>query len=368
MPEVRVETSLAGVDRKAWNALFRNETEDYDYLRAIEASGLAGFRWRYLLAFEAERLVAAAPAFLMDYALETTLDGRLRRWAAALRRIAPGLLTLRVGCIGSPCTERALFGVAPDVAVGARRALLKAMVVALEAAARAEGCQVVALKDVAVDDAEALGAGARELGYCAVASQPSADLVIDFADLDTYTARLSASARKDMRRKLKVEARVRVEVRREVDDVLPRIMELYAETRARADLALETLTPEYFRAVLREKAEGAMMVLYWQGEDLLAANLLLADGATLVDKYFCMEADRGRALNLYFLSWFTNVRFCLETGRTRYVAGQAAEDVKRRLGSRLSGSAHYFRHRNPLHQAILSAAAPLFASGPELAA
>lgn len=368
MPEVRVVASLDEVDRAAWNRLFPGEAEDHDYLRAIEAAGLIGFRWRYALAFEGGALVAAAPGFLMDYALETTLDGRWRRWASAVRRLAPRLLTLRAACIGSPCTERALVGFAPEVPSGVRSDLMKALVVGFETAARAEGCDLVALKDVAAADLAAWSAGARDLGYCGLASQPSADLAIDFADVDAYAARLSASARKDMRRKLRVRDQVRVEVRQDVDDVMPRIMDLYAQTRARADLALETLTPDYFRGVLKALPGRAMMVLYWEGEDLLAANLLIAEGPTLVDKYFCMDGVRGRALNLYFLSWFTNIGLCLSSGRTRYVAGQAAEDVKRRLGSRLTATAHYFRHRNPLHQAILVALAPLFATGPELPA
>ena len=343
------------------------EPEDYDYLRAVERAGLEGFRWRYVLGFAGGTLVAAAPAFLMDYALETTLDGGWRRWAERLTRLVPGLLTLKAGCIGSPCTERALFGWAPHLDAEARGAWLRGLLGAFEARCRAEGCAVVALKDVAAADG-VLCADARERGYTSVASQPSADLPIDFPDLHAYAARLSPGARKDMRRKLRVQDRVRVELRREIDDVLPRVMGLYAETRARADLALETLTPDYFRAVLAQMDGRATMVLYWQGEDLLAANLLIAQGETLIDKYFCMEAVRGRALNLYFLSWFTNVRLCLETGCTRYVAGQAAEDIKRRLGSRLSGSAHYFRHRNRLCHALLTLAAPLFATGPEAAA
>ena len=95
---------------------------------------------------------------------------------------------------------------------------------------------------------------------------------------------------------------------------------------------------------------------------LLAANLLLQDGDTLLDKYFCMDAARGRAFNLYFLSWFTNVRLCLEGGRTRYQAGQAAYGAKLRLGSQLTRTANYFRHRHPLLNAVLRLAAPLFAA------
>lgn len=362
MLDVAFAESLAQVDRGAWNALFTDEVEDYDYLLAIEQAGLEGFRLRYVLVHEEDLLVAAAPAFLMGYRLETTMAGAARRMAERVRRVTPGLFVLRLACIGSPCTERALIGLPQDAEPERRRALFKALVRGFEAAAGRHRCGLVALKDVAGDVLAMCSDEAASLGLRAVGSLPSADLPIDFPDLDRYYERLSASARKDMRRKLRTLGQVRVEMRTNVDDVLDRIMELYAETRARAEATFEALTPAYFQGVLRAMPGRAAVVLYYEGENLLAANLLIHDDRTLVDKYFCMEGSRGRDLNLYFLSWFTNVRLCLESGWTRYHAGQAAQDVKLRLGGRLTESAHYFRHRNPFWNVVLQALAPLFAS------
>jgi len=364
MPEVRVVETLAGVERAQWSALFPGEIEDYDYLTAIERSGLPGFRWRYVLAYEGADLVAAAPAFLTHYPLETTLTGTGRRVAEALRRLVPGLLTLRLACIGSPCVEKALIGVSPAAQPARRAALVQSLLAGFEAAARREGCGLIGLKDVAEADQAAWSAGVTARGYRAIASLPIAYLQIDFTDLDQYCARLSASTRKDMRRKLRALDRVRIEVRGEVDDVIDQIMVLYAETRDRAEMSLEALTPDYFRGVLREMPGRALIVLYFDGSRLLAANLLLQDGVTLLDKYFCMDAVQGRALNLYFLSWFTNVRLCVEAGRKTYQAGQAGYGAKLRLGARLAGTANYFRHRNPILNGVLRLAAPLFAVGP----
>ena len=367
MLDVRIVESLSAVSRDAWAAVFPGEIEDYDYLTVIERSGLEGFRWRYVLAYEAAELVAAAPAFLTDYALETTLTGASRCVAGVVRRVFPALLTLRLACIGSPCTETALIGILPRIDPGLHGALMDALVTGFEAAARREGCSLIGLKDVVV--AGRPGWSARALGYRAIDSLPVAYLDIDFPSLDRYSQRLSASARKDMRRKLRALEGVRIEVRTQVDDVIDRIMALYGETRSRAEMSLEALTPAYFQGVLREMPGRALIVLYFDGDDLLAANLLLRDGATLLDKYFCMDAVRGRAFNLYFLSWFTNLRLCLEGGLTRYQAGQAAYEVKLRLGSRLTRTANYFRHRNPVLNALLRLAAPSFAADavPEIA-
>jgi len=91
---------------------------------------------------------------------------------------------------------------------------------------------------------------------------------------------------------------------------------------------------------------------------------LLQGEGVLLDKYFLMDAARGRPLNLYFLSWFTNVRLCLERGLTRYQSGQAAYHNKLRLGSRLTRTSIYFRHRNPVFNAVMQRFAPLFAADP----
>ena len=103
MPEAQVVDSLAAVERGDWQALFGDEPEGYDYLMAVEQAGLEGFRWRYVLVREGGRLIAAAPAFLTEYALETTLTGAGKHIFQGLRRIVPGALTVRLACIGSPC-------------------------------------------------------------------------------------------------------------------------------------------------------------------------------------------------------------------------------------------------------------------------
>ena len=362
MPELRVIDSLAQVEKSTWDRLFPGEIEGYDYLSVAEAAGLEGFRWRYLLVEEQGRLVAAAPAFLTAYPLETTLAGAARRVADGLRRVAPDALTLRLACIGSPCTETALLGFDPDVTPPEKPKLLRRIVAGLEQVAARERCGLLGIKDVAEDDSALWTQAAPD--YRAISSLPSASLRIDFPSLDKYLERLSAATRKDMRRKLKALSQVRIEVRGNIDDVLDRVMALYRETRARAEMALEDLTPAYFQGVLQQLGGRAFCTIYWQGDDLLAVNLLLQDGDTLLDKFFCMDAERGRPLNLYFLSWFTNVRLCLERGLAHYRTGQAGCENKLRLGSRITRTANHFRHRNALLNGGLRLVAPLFAADP----
>lgn len=365
MPDFRVIDSLSAVGRDPWRALFPGAAEDYDYLAAVEAAGLKGFQWRYAVAYEGDRLVAAAPGFTTRYGLETTLTGLGRSIAGGLGRIAPEALTLRLGCLGSPCTETAILGLAADAVTPAEE-LVRGLVAAFEAAALGDGCQLLGVKDVPQSAQPTWAAALAPLGYRAIAGQPIARLALEFASIDGYLAGLSASARKDMRRKLRTQDKVRIEVRENVDDVIDRIMALYAETLARAEMSFEELTPAYFQGVLARMPGRSTCVLYYAGEDLLAANLLVEEGVTMVDKFFCMDAVRGRPLNLYFLSWFTNLQLCLARGRTCYQAGQAAYSNKLRLGSDLVRTHNYFRHRNALVNGALRLVAPMFAADPTL--
>lgn len=366
MPEVSIINSLAEVDRYAWSSLFPGEIEDYDYLRAVEASGLPGFRWRYILVTEGASLRAAAPVFVTDYKLDTTLPRGGREIIAPVRRISPRFMRLGLACLGSPCTETALTGFAPDASESERSLLRGALLEGLGAIARGEGCGLTGLKDVAGDDA--MAAAALAAGYATLGAMPSAELAISFASIDAYLAGLSAGSRKDMRRKLRLRSQVRVEIRHDIADVLDRIVELYRSTLARAELSFEELTPAFFEEIVRWMDDRVLFVLYLDGEDLIGFNLLLVDGQRLLDKFFCMEAARGRALNLYFLSWFQNVEICLAKGLSTYQVGQAAYADKLRLGCRLRATTNLFRHRNHLLNGALRLASPLFSAAPKLEA
>jgi predicted N-acyltransferase len=368
MPEVRVVDTLRQVDPDDWNALFPGEIEDYDYLAAVEAAGLQGFDWRYVLVESGGRLLAAAPGFITEYALDTTLeDGPGKRLAKVLRGTLPRLMTLRLACLGSPCTETAQIGWAPQIVDLAEREILTRMLIAaFEQAARRERCGLTAIKDVPARAERVWAPALAAARYTAMPGLASADLGIDFTDIDAYLATLSASTRKDMRRKLKGGSGVRVEVRRDLDGLEAQVMALYEETRARGDLQFETLTAAYFTGVLQRMGDRAVCVLYFVGDTLLAANLVLMGEGVLLDKFFCMGAE-GRDHSLYFLSWFTNLRLCLDHGLGRYRSGQAAYADKLRLGSRLTATTMYFRHRNPWLNLILRGLAPFLApAGPSV--
>ena len=370
MFEVEVVRTLAHTPRQAWDDLFGGSLEGHDYLRAIETASLVGFDWRYVLVRRAGELVAAAPAFITDYPLETTFDGAGRKAAEQVRRVLPGLMTPRLACLGSPCTETATIGFTPSLSSAERLAAARALVAAFEREARVARCALAGVKDADPAQAALWGPVMTDAHYAEVPGQPLADLPIDFSSIDAYLERLSSGVRKDMRRKLRARKDVRVEIVDALGGETDRVMALYRQTLARAETRLEELTAAFFENVARRMPGRVMFALYYVGDELLAFNLLLTDGEILLDKFFGMDAVKGRAHNLYYLSWFFNLELCVAQGFKRYQSGQANLADKLRLGSRLTPSSMWFRHRNGLVNRALRALAPLLLDDPmaELAA
>nr|WP_307158075.1 peptidogalycan biosysnthesis protein [Rhizobium paknamense] len=358
-----VVSSLTRIGRADWDACFPGEPEAYDYLLSVEKAGIAGFEWCYAVVRSGDRLVAAMPGFLSQYALETTLDpGRLRDVIGRIRHIWPKFLTFPLACLGSPCTETGSPGFHPDVPEALRPAAFETLLTAFEAFARQRKSVLGALKDVPQPLDPRLAEIIAAHGYAELGGMPTAWMDIDFASMEDYFARLSAGTRKDMRRKLKVRDKVRVEICSDAGALLPRIMELYHDTRTRSEWQFEELTPAYFEGILKNMPGRSFCTLYFVDDQLLAANLMVHDGAVLVDKFFCMDAEKGRPYNLYYLSWFTNIEYCLTHGLKRYQSGQAYYRNKVRLGSQLTANAMYFRHSNALVQRLLQRVAPYLAA------
>ncbi len=361
--QTRIFESIRDIGRDAWDKCFASEVEDYGCLLAIEDAGIAGFAFRYVTVIENGQLLAAMPAFLTDYQLDTTLEeGRLRQVLRRIRQTFSRFLTLKLACLGSPCTENGIVGFHPDVLERRKADLYSQLLSGFEHYSKANGCSLIGIKDVPEPATNAFSTVFSDHEFAGIPGLPTAWLDIDFDSIETYMLRLSSGTRKDMRRKMKSFDKIRVEKRTDFANLLPQVMALYHDTRNRSEWQFEELTSDYFSGILSQMQGRSFCTFYYAGDQLLAANLLVHDGNTLIDKFFCMNSAEGRAYNLYYLSWFTNLRHCFDHGMTRYQSGQAYYENKIRLGSQLTRNTMYFKHRNPVIQWALRLASPLFAA------
>lgn len=346
--ELVVASSIEAFAADEWNRLFPGELEDWSYYRATERAQLAGFEWLYFGVRVDSELRAAVPAFITDYRLDTTLDGRLRRVVGALVRAAPGLLRPRMLALGSPVGETCHAGYATCSSQSGRLRMLTLILDGCHTHAATHGVQLIAVKD-AGDTQSALWEWT--LTARGMRRQPglaTATLALPYATLDDYLATLSRATRKDLRRKQRARAALRIEWRHDLDGVREDVMRLYRATLEQASMQLEELTPEFFESVLAELGARASCVCYWLGETLVAFNLVLHDADRMIDKYIGMDYRHAHELNLYYVSWMENVRYAIEHRIPVYQSGQGLPQEKLRLGSTLSPNWLWYQHRNRL--------------------
>lgn len=357
-------SAFSSIPAPVWDGFFPGEVEGLRYYQACEAARPSHAHTQALMVKTAHGADAVAPMFRMDYALHTSIqEGRLGDALRWIDQRFPRALKLPLLGLGSPFAERCHFGFAPQSSPTARQEAAGRMLDLLEQQAALSGIGLTVVKDVHDADLPVLAPVLRNRGYTRLSSLPIAVLHLPYATLDAYLNSLSGATRKDMRRKLRAAEAVEIEIRTDVSDIQDELYALYEETRqtSSSDYGdFERLPRSYFHQVVSALSPQAFCVLYRVEGVLAAFNLLMVEDDRVIDKFLGMRYPLARTHNLYFVSWMQNVRYCINSGKTRLQTGQGTFANKLRLGSSLEPMHNYFRHRNPVLNGALKLASKFF--------
>jgi len=346
MIEVDTLDSIGQIEPPNWNRLFHGELEDWSYYHAVERAGLPDFRYRYFVIRDGARLLAAAPVFLTDYRLDTTVQGGLKRATETLARAFPRLLRIPMLALGSPATKRCSVGFDPDATSAQRAQWLGMILDKVETIAARDKLGMLAIKDAAANNDALWRRVCPQHGLRALPCLPGATLALPYHDLDGYLASLRAATRKDLRRKQRAASGLTIQWRSDLTSVRDEVQRLYRATLERSEFRFEELTPAYFDNVLRDMPGRAYCVTYSENDRLLAFNLVLCNREYLLDRFLGLDYAAMDRYNLYHTSWLENVRYCIAHGIPAYESGQGLHREKVRLGSTLHANSLWYRHRN----------------------
>lgn len=337
----RYLSRLDVVSQAELSRLFPKSSSTAPFLSLLENSGVDGFNLSGIVVLQADVPVFLLPLFETRFDLSSFAEG----WSKKLLHLAGGILPAifkpTVLCVGSLVGEWSEIGIDPSLDAATLDAAGAMAFGALQTIASERKSNVVALYNF---NQYGRLPGAVCKTFTQVDYRSCASLTINFSSMEEYLSRLSRGARKDLRRKMRSAAAVRVMRSRSIAPYLERIYTLYLATVARSPMAFGALNRSFFEKIC-ETVPGAEYTLYFVAEELVAFNLLVVKPVAMEDKFFCMDYDLGRKYNLYFLSWLENVRVCLERNIPVYYAGQGTEEVKTHLGATLIPSFILFRHR-----------------------
>ena len=105
MIETRVSNSLKEIDRSDWEKLFPGQVKGYDFFKTVESTLAGQFKFYYLIFYNDAEIFGIVPCFLMDYPLDTTLEGPLKKIALWMRKQIPGFFGRRRPPPASPASK-----------------------------------------------------------------------------------------------------------------------------------------------------------------------------------------------------------------------------------------------------------------------
>ena len=340
---------LDGVPAEDLGRLFPAPSSTASLLSLLQESGVEGFNLCSIVVSKDDVPVLLLPLFETRFDLSSFEEGWIKKTLKMAGRLIPSVFHPRVLGVGLVEGEWSEIGIDPHIDEDTLDAACTMALCALQTLAAELKSDLVVFYNF---NRYGNLPGAVFKKFNQVPYRSYARLPITFNSIEEYLGGLSSAARKDLRRKMRVAPEVRVIRSRTVSPYLDRIYPLYLETVARSPMALGVHSRLFFENIC-EIIPGAEYVLYFVHEELVAFNLLIVKQQTLVDIYFCMDFDIGRKYKLYFLSWFENVRTCVERKIPLYYAGQGTEKTKAHLGAAFIPSFILFKHRRPLIDRLL---------------
>lgn len=196
----------------------------------------------------------------------------------------------------------------------------------------------------------------EEAGFITVEGQVLGYLPIDFATIQEYLQRMSAARRKNLRRKLKAREHLDIREVKTGDDFftserIETLYQLYLNVFENSETQFDRLSLAFFTSVFQDTNDSGLVFIYQTREPapkIIGFNLCytLPQQSVFIDKYIGLSYPESREYNLYFVSWFHNLEYCLKHQLSMYIAGGASPEVKSILGACFTYTVHavYLRY------------------------
>jgi hypothetical protein len=342
---VKVSRSIKEINQEEWNSISPPILESYNFFKTIDETLFQQFKLYYISLYEGLRILCIAPCFVMDYPLDSTIQGPPKKLISWVRNIIPNLFTSRVLICGCPAAEGRI-----GIRDFNRREITNLLVKEMRSIAKKENAHLLAFKEFSKHYAKILEP-LLKMGFHKVQSYPSVELDIHFKSFEEYLASLSRATRKDLKRKFKKingKVKIKMEVKGDLGEILDEAYDLYLNTFEKSEVTFEKITKDFFKNISRNMPEETKYFLWWLGERLVAFDLCLVSKDLLIDEYIGMDYDVAYKYRLYFLTFRDIIKWCIKNGIRRYESGPLNFDPKKRLDFRFIPQYIYVKHNNSI--------------------
>ena len=326
-----------------WLSVLPDVLENYYFFKTLNDVHFPQFKFYYLMVYEKETPVGAAPCFFMDYPLDTTVVGPMKYVLKAVRKVLPGIMSLKAVICGIPMGPGRI-GVKKE----ASRPVVREIVRCMEWIASEEKASVLAFKDFEPLQTVHLDF-LRSEGFLKVQDIPNTEMAVTFENFEQYLKTLSRVSREGLKRKFKkIDGHVNIELEIAdcLGDSLDDVYDLYLQTVRRAEFQFEVVPKEFF-TVVPENVPEAKFFIWRIDQRPVAFAFCLVSKERLIDYYLGFDYSIAYQYHLYFVRFRDLLKWCIINKIERYEMGVTNYEPKRRLGFDFVPLYIYAKHRKP---------------------
>ena len=347
----RVTGKISDIPAGDWNKVFPDVLEGYDFFRTLDGSGIGQFSFHYIMVYDRKIPVGAIACFLVDYSLDTSINGPLRRITNSIKKIRPNIFSLKAFVCGMPMGQGRM-GLAGD-----RDAVFKVIMRKVEQLAKKNKAAIIAFKDFDKSYTAMLDP-LQKYGFSKFDSLPNTELNVWFKDFEEYLKTLSGATRYDLRRKFK-KVDGHVDIKMEILDSLEPedlsdVYRMYLEIVARNDMNFELLPIDFFRDIPKNMSGHTKFFLWRMDGKIVAFLFCLVSEELLIDYFVGLDYSVAHKYHLYFLKFRDALNWCIKNNIKKYEMGITAYEPKLRLGFDLVPLYLYAKLRNRMLRPVFN--------------
>ncbi len=339
--------AAADIPADQWARFFHAHWKDHRFQQLAEETLYDGIGHACLVVQDAHgETLAIQPVFVIrqDLALGTpALLTRAIRW---VRSLWPNFLQPRMLMVGSLAGEGqlAIDRSRSDLAIAALQE-------GVEVFAHHCGAGLITFKEFPAATRDTLQ-GLLERGYARVPSYPSVWMPVAFASFEKHLEHLTASTRKDLRRKFRESAAggsAQMEVIVQLSpELVDELYALYLQVFERSELHFERLTRSYFVRLAEVLPDRVRWFLWRLDGRVVAFKLCFLYEGILYDDYIGLDYAVALDLHLYFVSFRDLYSWAAAHGIREYFSTPLSYFPKLHLGFHLVPLDLYVRHTSAL--------------------
>jgi hypothetical protein len=333
-----------------WKELFPPPFEGGWWYETMENSDLQDqFKFLYAVVKRKKKVVAVAPAFLMDVPISLVMPDEILAIANAVTKVFPNLAHQRTLFLGSPCADEGRVGI---IAGEDELPILFALQGAAEIKAKQEQAHMLVWKDFPDAYKSSFSRVCRSKKLFSMPSFPGTVVELLDGKIETYFDNLKRTRRYNLKRKLRksrAAGNLAVSVIQNPDDEdIEAIFGLFLQTYKKGKTKFEKLNIKFFRLIAAQPCAHFVILREEASQDPVAFMLCFNLGEKIINKFIGIDYTRPTEYFLYFRLWEAALEWVLQQGAKEFQSGQTGYRAKIDIGNQLVPLTNYCKHFNPL--------------------